>query len=258
MAMDTLVTEIERFSTHDGPGIRTVVFLKGCPLNCRWCHNPECISFGEEEMYYPEKCIGCGKCAEGCYSGARVKCGRRMLPEDVMNEVLEDREYYGENGGVTVSGGEPLAHREFTLQLLRLAGKNGISRGLETSMYRYDGEILGEVDYLMADIKIFDTGLHRQYTGTGNEDILGNIEKADGLGIPIEIRTPVIPGVNDTAENIMSTADFLRKLKNIRKYVLLPYHPLGVTKAKALGREVSVFETPSGEKMEELRKYAQL
>lgn len=256
--MKTLITEIERFSTHDGPGIRTVVFLKGCPLRCEWCHNPECISFEEEEFFYKEKCIGCGKCSEGCYSGARVRCGKALTPEEVMKEVLADREYYGENGGLTVSGGEPLAHREFTLQLLKLAGAEGISRGIETSLFRYDSDILAEVDYLMADIKIFDPQEHKKYTGTGNADILENIIKADSLGIPIEIRTPVIKGINDTKENICSTAEFLRKLKNVKKYVLLPYHSLGTGKAEALGIKPRIFETPSKEKMEELRKYAQL
>ncbi|MBO7170416.1 MAG: 4Fe-4S cluster-binding domain-containing protein, partial [Clostridia bacterium] len=101
--MKTLVSDIQRFSIHDGPGIRTTVFLKGCPLKCAWCHNPECISFEQETLFYAEKCIGCGKCAEGCYSGARVLCGKEMTPEDVLSEILADRAFYGDEGGVTVA-----------------------------------------------------------------------------------------------------------------------------------------------------------
>jgi len=139
--MTALVTEIQRFSIHDGPGIRTTVFLKGCPLNCAWCHNPECISFDKEEFFYPEKCIGCGKCNEGCFAGARVPCGKEMTPEEVLREVLEDKAYYGKEGGLTVSGGEPLAHRDFTLSLIRLAKDAGIGVGVETTLYRFDREI---------------------------------------------------------------------------------------------------------------------
>ena len=116
----TMITEIERFSIHDGPGIRTVVFLKGCPLHCDWCHNSECISFEKQELYYPEKCIGCGKCTEGCYAGARVLCGQEMTPYEVLKEILQDRAYYGETGGLTLSGGEPMAHPTFSKELLRL------------------------------------------------------------------------------------------------------------------------------------------
>lgn len=257
-AKAALVTELQRFSIHDGPGIRTTVFLKGCPLRCKWCHNPECISFEAETMLYPEHCIHCGKCAEGCYSGARVVCGRLMSTDDVLAEILEDRAYYGDSGGVTISGGEPLAHREFTLELLKKCRAAGIGTAIESSMYRFDGEILSFVDILMADIKIFDSSLHEKYTGLPNTEILKSIARADGLGIPIIIRTPVITGVNDTAENISDTARFLRTLKNVRKYELLPYHPLGIAKARALGREAYEFAVPTQKKMEELRTYADL
>lgn len=253
-----LITEIERYSIHDGPGIRTVVFLKGCPLRCAWCHNPECISFETQELYYPEKCIGCGKCAEGCYSGARVVCGSLMSTDEVLEEVLRDRLYYGDDGGVTVSGGEPLARRDFTLELLRACRAEGIGTAMESSMYRYDAEILSELDVLMTDIKIFDCDTHKKYTGIGNTEILENIKAADSAGIRMIIRTPVMAGVNDSLENIRATAAFVRGLRNAVKYELLPYHPLGLSKATALGAEMQRFEAPSKERMEELKKYADI
>ena len=253
-----LITEIERFSVHDGPGIRTAVFLKGCPLSCAWCHNPECISFKSEVMIYPEKCIRCGKCAEGCYAGAKVMCGREMTVDEVMTEVLADRAYYGDRGGLTISGGEPLAHREFTMALIDACRREGIHVGVETSMYRFDEELLGSLDLIMADMKIFDSATHKKYVGIGNEEIKENLCRANALGIPMIIRTPIIPGINDTVENVSETAAFLRTLDNVMTYELLPYHPLGISKAEALGIEMQEFTTPSNQQMEELRSYADL
>lgn len=252
----TLVADIERCSTHDGPGLRTVVFLKGCPLHCAWCHNPECISFDAEELFYADKCIGCGHCKEGCVAGARVTCGREMTADEVFAEVFADRDYYGKNGGVTVSGGEPLAHPAFTKELLYKCRENNIGTAVETSLYRYDEEILSLIDVLMTDIKIFDSAEHKKYTGIGNEEILANIKRADTLDVPIIVRTPVVTGVNDSADNIKQTAQFVRRLKNAVKYELLPYHPLGLSKARALGRDMTEFSSPTKEKMEELRQYA--
>ena len=256
--LTALITEIERFSVHDGPGIRTTVFLKGCPLHCVWCHNPECISFEPEMLHYPEKCIGCGKCDEGCYAGARVLCGREMTVEDIMSEILADKPYYGEQGGVTISGGEPLAHREFTMALIEACHREGIHVGVESSLYRFDEEILSSLDLIMADLKIFDDDKHKKYVGIGNEDIKQNLRRADTLGIPMIIRTPIVPGINDTVENISATAEFLRTLKNVTAYELLPYHPLGISKATALGIEMQEFTVPTSTQMEELKKYAHL
>lgn len=121
----SVVTDIERASVHDGPGIRTVVFFKGCPLKCAWCHNPECISPNPEMMFYPEKCIGCGQCEKGCYSGAKVMCGREMTDEEIMKEILSDRDYYGTDGGVTFSGGEPMMQKEAVGPTCRYVQKRG-------------------------------------------------------------------------------------------------------------------------------------
>lgn len=249
-----LIADIEHASTHDGPGVRTTVFLKGCPLACRWCHNPECISPKKQELFYKDKCIGCGKCNEGCFSGARVICGREMTPEEVVNDVLEDKAYYSECGGVTFSGGEPLFQREFLLETLKLCKANGINTAIETSMYRFDGEILSLCDVIMTDIKIFDSAKHKEYTGIGNSEILKNIIKADSLNKPMILRTPVIKNINDDIDNIKSTAEFCKKLKNAVQYELLEYHPLGLTKAAALGINQERFEKPDN--MEELNKYA--
>lgn len=256
--MKTLVTEIERFSTHDGFGVRTVIFLKGCPLNCAWCHNPECISPEKEEMFYEEKCISCGKCEYGCYTGARVICGKEMSASEVIDKALLDKGYYGDDGGITISGGEPLYHRDFTLQLIKLAKEKGLNVGIETSLYRYDEEILSSVDLIMTDVKIFDEELHKKYVGVSNKEILKNIERADALGKPIIVRTPIIRLINDNKENVENTANFLRGLNNVIKYELLPYHPLGLTKAKALNKPMQKFESPTKEELEELEKYARL
>ncbi|MBO5754783.1 MAG: glycyl-radical enzyme activating protein [Clostridia bacterium] len=256
--MKTLVSDIQRFSIHDGPGIRTTVFLKGCPLKCAWCHNPECISFEQETLFYAEKCIGCGKCAEGCYSGARVLCGKEMTPEDVLSEILADRAFYGDEGGVTVSGGEPLAHAPFVKKLVALCRAEGIKTAVETSLYRFDEELLSSFDLIMTDVKIWDEAAHEKYVGFSAEAVRQNLRLADALGVPIIVRTPIIPTVNDTVENVKETAAFLRTLKNVVKYELLPYHPLGLSKAKALGRDMTEFSVPTKEKMKELSAYAEL
>ena len=252
--METLVSHIERCSTFDGPGIRTVVFLKGCPLNCRWCHNPELISFEKEELYYPEKCIGCGKCADGCYSGARVTVGKSTSVDEIVKEVEKDKRFYV-RGGVTISGGEPLAHGEFVKELISALKNKEINVGIETSLYRFDEEILRSVDIIMADIKIFDDELHKEYVGVGVKGILDNFLAADELKVPIIVRTPVIAGVNDDEENVKKTSQFAKALKNAVKYELLPYHSAGVKKALALNKPQSVFAAPTNEKLELLKKY---
>ena len=247
-----LVADIQRASLHDGDGIRTTVFLKGCPLSCLWCHNPECISFEKQELFYPEKCIGCNMCHKGCYSGAKVICGREMTAQEVLNEVLEDVPYYTEGGGVTISGGEPMAQNEFLKELIALCKENNINCALETSLIYYDEEIFKNLDFIMADLKIWINDLHKKYTGVGNEKIKENFIKLNSLNIPIIARTPVIPEIEQGIDKI---SEFLKNLENVKKYELLPYHPLGVSKQKALGMELKEFTVPSKEYMKELDKY---
>ncbi len=253
-----IVFDIERSGMHDGPGIRTVIFLKGCPLRCRWCHNPESWSFEPQEMYYPEKCIGCGHCAEGCYSGARTLCGREMTLDEVMEPILADKPYYGTDGGVTLTGGEPQAQAAFALEVTRACHANGISVAIETSMALYRPELLAELDLIIADIKIWDPARHREYVGIDNAVILDNLRRADTLGVPILIHTPVIPGVNDTEAEITAIRAFVQSLKNAIGYELLPYHIFGVDKSRALGQEAERFSEPTAEQMARLRACAAL
>ena len=240
------VADIERAAIHDGPGIRTVVFFKGCPLRCEWCHNPECISFETELMLYPEKCIGCGMCERGCFSGAKVICGKEMTVQEVVKQVLLDKDYYGQEGGVTFSGGEPLAQREFLNQTIDMCRENGIDCAIETSFIYYDAEVLQKMSVIMADLKIWDSDLHREHTGVSNEMIKEHFRMANNLGIPIIARTPVIPEINQGIEKI---SDFLKMLENVKQYELLPYHPLGSAKRKALGRAADSFTIPSADYM---------
>lgn len=248
-----LIADIQRASIHDGDGVRTTVFFKGCPLSCRWCHNPECISFEKEILYYPEKCIHCGMCGKGCFSGARVVCGKSMTADEVLSEIMLDVPYYGKNGGVTFSGGEPFAQGKFLNACIDKCRENKINCAVETSLIYFDENVFGKLDFVMADLKIWNSDLHKKYTGTGNERIIQNFENLNKLNIPIIARTPVIPEINQEIDKISA---FLKSLSNVRKYELLPYHPLGNSKRKALGQKADGFSVPSKEYMKELEKYA--
>lgn len=245
------ITDIQRSSVHDGPGLRTTVFFKGCPLHCAWCHNPEAISFEPELLNYPEKCIGCGRCDEGCFSGARALCGREYTVDEAMSEILLDKEYFT-NGGVTFSGGEPLAQAEFLSVLVDRCTECGIHTAVETSLIYYNEDIFKKIKLVMADLKIWDTELHKKYTGVDNLAIKENFRRINQLGIPIIARTPVIPEIKQDIDKI---SEFLKGLSNVKRYELLPYHPLGLVKSKALLKEQQHFEIPSKEYMKELSKY---
>lgn len=257
--MGGIVADLQRSSVHDGPGLRTTVFLKGCQLDCPWCHNPETISPQPEELYYPEKCIGCNQCANGCFSAARVLCGREMSVEDVLAEVALDAPYYGKDGGVTLSGGEPLCQREFALELLRACRERGVHTAMETNLCFppvYTRSVLAELDLLMADLKFWDPQAHRRWTGQTNGFVKENLWQASGMGLPIILRTPVIPGVNDTTQEISAIARFAAGLETLVYYELLAYHPLGLSKAAALGRETQRFEKPAPAHMQALGEAA--
>ena len=251
--MKGLVADIKRASFHDGEGIRTTVFLKGCPLSCKWCHNPECISFEPEILTYPEKCIGCNMCEDGCYSGAKVICGKYYTPNELVCELLADKIYFENGGGVTFSGGEPMTQKEFLEECVHLLKKEKISCFIETSLIIYDEEVLKLFDAVLADLKIFDSTIHKEYTGVENADIKENIKKLDALNIPIYARTPLIPEINQEIDKI---SHFLKELENVKKYELLPYHSLGITKAQALNKEFTEFTVPSKEMLKEFEKYA--
>lgn len=253
-----IITEIQRFCIHDGPGIRTSVFFKGCPLRCSWCHNPECISPKIQTFSYPEKCIRCNMCEDGCFSGAKVVCGKRYTRDELFLALLQDKDYYKANGGVTFTGGEPLLQKEFLKEMITLCKQHNLHVALESCMFIWDEEIFSSVDYLMADLKIWDNEKHIAHTGVSNEKIKENLRRFDKLGIPIHLRTPVVKGINDTEEEIAAIAEFARFLKNTVNYELLPYHALGEGKYRALGLIPPDFETPSKEQMETLKKYVKL
>lgn len=256
--LKAFVTEIERSSYEDGPGLRTVVFFKGCPLQCTWCHNPECIDPNPQIMQYPEKCIGCGLCDLGCYSGAKVLCGKEMTDDEIFEQILLDKDYYGKEGGVTFSGGEPMLQKEMLKSLIKKCKSASIGTAIETSLAIFDSEIFSNLDFVMADFKVYDNEKHKKYIGIDNGIIKEHFLALDKLNIPFLVRTPIIPGVNDTPDEIGAIRDFLKQLRNVVGYELLPYHPLGVAKQRALGMEITEFEIPTNQQMEALRKYADL
>lgn len=236
--MKGIVTEIERFSLRDGPGIRTTVFLKGCNMRCKWCHNPETLQVAPQLLHYPEKCLGCGACADQCFSGALVLSGKEMDTEEVMAEILQDLPYYrNSGGGVTLSGGEVTCQPDFALELLRACRRQGIPTALETNLlapWAVYEKLLPELDLLMFDVKVYDEEKHKKWTGVSNRAILENARKA-AESLPYLVRTPVIPGVNDTAEEIGAIAGFVHSLGgDLQYYELLRFNPLGEGKYTAL------------------------
>ena len=253
-----MVSNIQRSSMHDGPGIRSTVFLKGCNMNCQWCHNPETISFSEELLFYPDKCIHCGLCEQGCFSGAKVPCGRRMTATEVLEEVLLDAAYYQNGGGITVSGGEPCCQPRFTKEILYLARLAGVHTAIESNLnVSVDvlSEVLTEADLLMCDCKIKKKKKHRKYTGVSNRQILQNLEWLSTLKIPVIIRTPVIAAVNDTPDDILPIAKLAANLPNLLYYELLPYHALGLSKGTVNSEKIK-FDAPSRETLYALAESA--
>lgn len=262
-----MITDIQRFSLNDGPGIRTTVFLKGCNLHCAWCHNPETIRKKNELMVYPANCIGCGHCVPVCPSGARSiaagvlqfdrsRCtacgacaavcfpgalkmaGRSVSVEEVMGEILQDHAYYADSGGgVTLSGGELFCQAEFADALIDACRKEKIPVAVETNLnWQFESvrPILEKLDLIMFDVKIFDSVEHKRWTDVENAELLDNARRLDTLNRPLIARTPLIPGATDSAENIRAIAGFLRNFRNLRSYELLNFNPLGESKYRAL------------------------
>ena len=274
MSKDAIVFEIEKFAVHDGPGIRTVVFIKGCPLHCLWCHNPESQSFEPELLFHAEKCTVCGKCASVCpehchtvtagkHTFDRAKCrhcgicsehcpadalnpaGRKMSVDEVMAEVLKDRVFYeNSGGGITLSGGEPLANFEFSFDLLKASKEAGIHTAVETSGYApWDRirELLPLVDLWLWDVKTVPEK-HEKLTGVSAGPILENLKKIDQSGASVILRCPLVPGVNDSEAELRHIASLANGHRSVRQIDLEPYHPLGENKSRSLGRE-SVFHS---------------
>ena len=266
--MKLRITEIQRFCMHDGPGIRTTVFLKGCPLRCEWCHNPETQKSGADLLFYPGKCIGCGgcqavcasgvhiikeahfmerekcvlcgKCANICPTGALEFCGKDLSIEEILAVVEKDRAFYGEQGGVTISGGEPLMQKEASIALLRACKERGLPTAVETSGY-VDEDTLRTavplVDLFLWDIKDTDDTRHQKYTGVSHQKIRKNLALADALGAKIRLRCILVSGVNTIETHYKHIAEIALSLSACEGVELLPYHAYGGTKALFLGGE---------------------
>lgn len=255
MKTTAMIADIQRSSVHDGPGFRTTVFFKGCQLKCAWCHNPETIAFEKQVLQYPKKCIGCGMCSEGCFAGAKVECGREMTLEEVFHQIELDRAYYGAEGGVTLSGGEPLCQADFVLALVQKCKAEGIRCAMESNLcveWTTALPVIGELSLLMCDLKIWDEEKHIRYVGASNRRIIDNLRRTMETEVPLVLRTPVVPTVNGNVDEIRAIASYAAQLPNLKYYELLSYHPLGISKANALGMHMTEFEKPTSDLMAEL------
>lgn len=268
-----IIFDIKKFSIHDGPGIRTTVFFKGCPLHCSWCHNPEGISPQVEIHFWEKRCIACHECADACEFGAlnfiqglrvhnSVLChgcgacaqacpteatqiiGSKMSVETLMSELKKDIIYYDQsNGGVTFSGGEPLLQDDFLEQVLIACQDYGIHTVVDTAGYVPSNSILRilpHTDLFLYDIKFFDSKRHFHATGVHNEQILTNLELLVKKGAQVILRIPIIPGVNDDDENINQVGIYIKQLNNIKEVNLLPYHRTALGKHQRMGNHYSL------------------
>ena len=242
------IFNIQRFSIHDGPGIRTIVFFKGCYMRCAWCCNPESQRYEIETL------------VEG---GKEKTVGMDVTVNEIMPEILADLPYYRRSGGgVTLSGGEVLAQADFARDLLKACKEAGLHTAIESTgnaPYSDIEKLLPYLDLYLMDIKHMDSGKHKEYTGAPNERILENARAIAESGVDLIIRTPVIPTFNDTEGEIKAISDFARSLRAVKEYHLLPYHRLGTDKYTGLGRTYSLsgIETPTREKMEYLLSVAE-
>jgi len=292
MTTKALIFNIQKYSIHDGPGIRTIVFLKGCPLRCAWCANPESQNNSPDLLFYPEHCIGCLQCSGVCETGAiherdkkllfdrslctsclkcvdvcsaqaRKKSGELMSVEEIFQEVIKDKVFYETSGGgVTFSGGEPLMWPEFIADLSQQLKANEINTAVETCGQFPESAlpvVLEWIDHVLFDIKLIDEEKHIKYCGGSNREILSNFKKIV-TAMPIVIRIPIIPGINDQLYDLNLTVNFLKPYEAQIKHIdLLPYHNLGISKFNALGRPYTLNSVcpPSLEHMKKIQDFFQ-
>ena len=243
--MRALISDIKRFAVHDGDGIRTTIFFKGCPLKCIWCHNPESISFKPQIAFYKNKCIGCKECKkedftpEDCLGDAKILYGKEVTVEELLPLLLEDRDFYeSSGGGVTLSGGECLCQADFCATLLERLKENGINTAVDTCGFISKDaidKVIPYTDTFLYDIKAIDEDVHIKCTGQSNGIILENLKYIDSCGKSSEIRIPYVPDHNDN--QIEKIAQFLKPLKNVKAIKVLPYHNYAGSKYDALGME---------------------
>ncbi|HET6455980.1 MAG TPA: glycyl-radical enzyme activating protein [Armatimonadota bacterium] len=277
-----LIFDIQRFSLHDGPGIRTTVFLKGCPLSCVWCHNPESRSSAPEIAFYRAKCIGCGRCVEACPNDAlgfgeeridRAKCrvcgecvqvcpseavqmaGRVTTISEILGVAMRDQPFYTRSGGgVTLSGGEPLHQFEFSHSLLAALKDHGLHTAVETcglSPWERIAGLLPFTDLFLYDIKVVSSTKHQELCKADNSTILDNARKLAAKDVEIVFRTPIIPGLNDTPDDLRRLGEFILSLPGERKLELMPYHRIGSGKYEALGERYPLFDIEAPDNLDE-------
>ncbi len=246
------IFDIKKYSINDGPGIRTTVFFKGCPLNCLWCHNPE------SRNLKPEKIEPSDRWSYYSYSCSRDSIGMEVTADKVFEEILKDAPFYDQSGGgVTFSGGEPLMQPDFLMKLLQMCRQSNIHTAVDTSGYapfELFESIYDYTDLFLFDIKIADEQLHKKYTGVSNKLIIANLKKLTSFGKKIFIRIPVIPSINDSKENINKIIEMISALKNIESINLLPYHNSAKGKYRKLNKEyhLSGIESPSSREIEKI------
>jgi pyruvate formate lyase activating enzyme len=279
-----LIFNIQKYSVHDGPGIRTTVFLKGCPLHCPWCHNPEGISHRREIVVLESRCLGCGECrlacrygtvipgdgplpprnevcelcgacVEACPAQGRRMIGQEMSVDQVLETVLQDRVFYEDSGGgVTFSGGEPLSQADFLRGLLEACRGRGLHTAVDTCGLARPEDALAVAaltDLFLYDLKFMDDTKHRRFTGVSNGLILENLRALGRLHGRIWLRVPIIPGINDNEADLKATARFAATIPGVQQVNLLPFHRTGLPKSERLGKESNLAELqpPSGEAM---------